>query len=135
MYKLFSQYLDLFGKPSREFLKKLFPFAQDTSAVRYDMFMVMPLCLAGYHGEGCHCRTDAGKEDRRFFGSPSKGLHLCRLHPRVSVAALLPTNDMSNASLMLHGVCLNAQAQDSGQQLTARSNNEFFCLQLQCLGC
>eukprot|EP00439_Symbiodinium_sp_Y106_P059694 s4742_g8.t1 len=29
VYKLFTQYLDLFGKPSREFLKKLFPFAQD----------------------------------------------------------------------------------------------------------
>mmetsp|Transcript_55269 Transcript_55269/g.103630 ORF Transcript_55269/g.103630 Transcript_55269/m.103630 type:complete len:482 (-) Transcript_55269:389-1834(-) len=29
VYKLFSQYLDLFGKPSREFLKKLFPFAKD----------------------------------------------------------------------------------------------------------
>ncbi|CAE7238260.1 MET10 [Symbiodinium pilosum] len=29
VYKMFSQYLDLFGKPSREFLKKLFPFAQD----------------------------------------------------------------------------------------------------------
>ena len=37
MYKLFTQYLDLFGKPSREFLKKLFPFAQDTSGVRCDM--------------------------------------------------------------------------------------------------
>ncbi|CAJ1341953.1 unnamed protein product [Effrenium voratum] len=29
VYKLFTQYLDLFGKPSREFLKKLFPFAED----------------------------------------------------------------------------------------------------------
>ena len=28
VYKLFTQYLDLFGKPSREFLKKLFPFAE-----------------------------------------------------------------------------------------------------------
>lgn len=27
--KLFTQYLDIFGKPTREFLKKLFPFAQD----------------------------------------------------------------------------------------------------------
>merc|ERR1719243_360404 len=27
--KLFTQYLDLFGKPTREFLKKLFPFAVD----------------------------------------------------------------------------------------------------------
>jgi len=27
--KLFTQYLDLFGKPTREFLKKLFPYAQD----------------------------------------------------------------------------------------------------------
>jgi len=27
--KLFTQYLDLFGKPTREFLKKLAPFAQD----------------------------------------------------------------------------------------------------------
>jgi len=29
VYKLLTQYLDLFGKPSREFLKKLFPFAED----------------------------------------------------------------------------------------------------------
>eukprot|EP00913_Durusdinium_trenchii_P021938 g20612.t1 len=29
VFKLFTQYLDLFGKPSREFLKKLFPFAED----------------------------------------------------------------------------------------------------------
>lgn len=28
VYKLFTQYLDLFGKPSREFLKKLFPYAE-----------------------------------------------------------------------------------------------------------
>ncbi len=27
--KLFTQYLDLFGKPTREFLKKLFPYALD----------------------------------------------------------------------------------------------------------
>mmetsp|Transcript_37020 Transcript_37020/g.85451 ORF Transcript_37020/g.85451 Transcript_37020/m.85451 type:complete len:524 (-) Transcript_37020:62-1633(-) len=27
--KLFTQYLDIFGKPTREFLKKLFPYAQD----------------------------------------------------------------------------------------------------------
>jgi len=27
--KLFTQYLDIFGKPTREFLKKLFPFAVD----------------------------------------------------------------------------------------------------------
>jgi len=27
--KLFTQYLDIFGKPTREFLKKLFPFAED----------------------------------------------------------------------------------------------------------
>jgi len=27
--KLFTQYLDIFGKPTREFLKKLFPFATD----------------------------------------------------------------------------------------------------------
>jgi sulfite reductase (NADPH) flavoprotein alpha-component len=29
VFKLFSQYLDIFGKPTREFLKKLFPFARD----------------------------------------------------------------------------------------------------------
>eukprot|EP00413_Alexandrium_margalefii_P009001 CAMPEP_0204526094 /NCGR_PEP_ID=MMETSP0661-20131031/8249_1 /ASSEMBLY_ACC=CAM_ASM_000606 /TAXON_ID=109239 /ORGANISM="Alexandrium margalefi, Strain AMGDE01CS-322" /LENGTH=519 /DNA_ID=CAMNT_0051531923 /DNA_START=58 /DNA_END=1617 /DNA_ORIENTATION=- len=29
MEKLLTQYLDIFGKPTREFLKKLFPFAQD----------------------------------------------------------------------------------------------------------
>ncbi|CAE8591538.1 unnamed protein product [Polarella glacialis] len=29
VYKLFTQYLDLFGKPTRDFLKKLFPFAVD----------------------------------------------------------------------------------------------------------
>eukprot|EP00930_Biecheleria_cincta_P080629 TRINITY_DN68_c0_g1_i8.p1 TRINITY_DN68_c0_g1~~TRINITY_DN68_c0_g1_i8.p1 ORF type:complete len:484 (+),score=132.83 TRINITY_DN68_c0_g1_i8:74-1525(+) len=29
VYKLLTQYLDLFGKPTREFLKKLFPYAQD----------------------------------------------------------------------------------------------------------
>jgi len=27
--KLFTQYLDIFGKPSRDFLKKLYPFARD----------------------------------------------------------------------------------------------------------
>merc|ERR1712151_1121498 len=27
--KMFTQYLDIFGKPTREFLKKLFPFAVD----------------------------------------------------------------------------------------------------------
>eukprot|EP00438_Fugacium_kawagutii_P028508 Skav201408 [mRNA] locus=scaffold4679:20598:23269:- [translate_table: standard] len=31
VYKLFTQYLDLFGKPSREFLKKLFPYAEAPS--------------------------------------------------------------------------------------------------------
>ena len=29
VYKLFTQYLDLFGKPTREFLKKLHPYAVD----------------------------------------------------------------------------------------------------------
>merc|ERR1740121_1993524 len=29
MEKMFTQYLDIFGKPTREFLKKLFPFAVD----------------------------------------------------------------------------------------------------------
>eukprot|EP00931_Biecheleriopsis_adriatica_P094670 TRINITY_DN6829_c0_g1_i1.p1 TRINITY_DN6829_c0_g1~~TRINITY_DN6829_c0_g1_i1.p1 ORF type:complete len:507 (+),score=142.90 TRINITY_DN6829_c0_g1_i1:78-1523(+) len=29
VWKLFTQYLDIFGKPTREFLKKLFPYAQD----------------------------------------------------------------------------------------------------------
>merc|ERR1712217_793943 len=29
MEKLFMHYLDLFGKPTREFLKKLFPYAVD----------------------------------------------------------------------------------------------------------
>jgi len=29
VWKLFTQYLDLFGKPTREFLKKLFPYAKD----------------------------------------------------------------------------------------------------------
>jgi len=29
MEKLFTQYLDIFGKPTREFLKKLFPYAKD----------------------------------------------------------------------------------------------------------
>mmetsp|Transcript_15957 Transcript_15957/g.50106 ORF Transcript_15957/g.50106 Transcript_15957/m.50106 type:complete len:521 (+) Transcript_15957:82-1644(+) len=29
MEKLLTQYLDIFGKPTREFLKKLFPYAQD----------------------------------------------------------------------------------------------------------
>lgn len=33
VYKLLTQYLDLFGKPSREFLKKLFPFAEEPSSV------------------------------------------------------------------------------------------------------
>ena len=39
VYKLFTQYLDLFGKPSREFLKKLFPFAQE--GIDVDSWLVL----------------------------------------------------------------------------------------------
>ena len=106
VYKLLTQYLDLFGKPSREFLKKLFPFAEEPSSVvfflltsfnrfgwRLEIFFPefqwndCPFCsrkvqvfqeksnnsqrtkIAGYHGEGGHCRAHPWQEVRgRWVG-------------------------------------------------------------------